>query len=76
MASRRQELTNEVIQRKENLWGRNEGRHGYSNIRSVRNIVKQQPSLALLQWAANATDAELMAAARSRDPDYEFLYYH
>lgn len=71
------ELSERVIARKEALWG--QGDRKYSPQRSARNVINppigNPPSPALLKWAANATDAELMAKAGNRDPDYGFLYY-
>lgn len=76
MASRH-ELTNAVIQRKEALW-HTEG-HKYNDRRSVENVVygvgkNGPPSMALLQWAANAPDDELMRKVAS-SPEYSFLFY-
>ena len=79
MADSRQSLTDRVIQRKQAIWGDTEGRHGYSNNRSIHNVIRspngKRPSLALLKWAANATDAELIAAAHQGGV-YSFLFYH
>jgi hypothetical protein len=73
----RRELTQQVLSRKENLWG--QGDRPYNPQRSARNISTGAgnglPSIALLQWAANASDDELINAASSRDPDYGFLFY-
>jgi hypothetical protein len=75
----RQYWTETVINRKEELWG-DSGRYNPQraahNVRS--GIVKNHfdpPSLALLQWAARASDDELEMAIRSGDPDYAFLFY-
>jgi len=73
----RRELTAAVIQRKESLWG--SGDRPFNPQRSARNVTSKpgggQPSIALLQWAANATDDELMLAAGNQDKEYAFLYY-
>jgi hypothetical protein len=36
----------------------------------------KEPSIELLKWAANASDADLIEAARSGGDKYGFLYYH
>lgn len=74
----RHELTLQVLDRKEHLWGK--GDRPYNPQRSAQNIISgvkggNPPSIDLLQWAANATDAELIHAAGSQDPDYGFLFY-
>jgi hypothetical protein len=73
----RHELTLEILQRKERIWG--QGDRPYNAERSAKNIVYgvhgNEPSIDLLRWAANATDDELIGAAQSRDDDYGFLYY-
>jgi hypothetical protein len=73
----RRELTSAVIQRKESLWG--SGDRPYNPQRAARNVRNQpgggQPSIALLKWAANASDDELILAVSNQDPDYAFLFY-
>lgn len=75
----RHELTLAVLERKETLWG--QGDRSYSPQRSAQNVISGPkngngpPSIDLLQWAANATDAELLAIVGSKDPDYDFLFY-
>lgn len=73
----RHDLTMQVLDRKEALFG--QGDRKYSPQRSAQNIISgasgNPPSIDLLKWAANATDAELLAAVGNRDPDYDFLFY-
>lgn len=75
--STRHELTVAVMRRKESLWG--SGDRPFNPQRSAQNIIKNPktgdaPSIELLQWAANATDAELYAVIAT-DDDYGFLFY-
>jgi hypothetical protein len=72
----RHELTNAVIERKEALW-KTEG-HRYNDRRSAENVVygvgkNGPPDIALLKFAANATDAELLTVINR--PEYSFLFY-
>jgi hypothetical protein len=72
----RHELTNAVIERKERLW--DDSSHKYNARRSAENVVygvgpNGPPDTALLRWAANATDAELLGAVTR--PEYSFLFY-
>jgi hypothetical protein len=73
----RGELIKQVIERKERLWG--QGDRVFNPQRSARNVVQgiggHKPNIALLRWAANATDDQLVGAASSRDIDYGFLFY-
>lgn len=65
-----------VIDRKNRMWGR--GDRQFSPQRSAKNVqtgAGNPPSMAMLKWAAYASDSELINAASSRDPDYGFLYY-
>lgn len=72
----RHELTLKVLERKESLWGN--GDRKYNAERSAKNLVygsgDKEPSIALLKWAANASDAELVSAVSSGG-DYGFLFY-
>jgi hypothetical protein len=73
----RHELTLQVLERKEQLWG--SGDRKYSPQRSAQNIISgargNPPSIDLLKWAANASDAELMRTVGNGNPDYDFLFY-
>lgn len=73
----RHELTLAVVAKKERIFGK--GDRKFSPQRSARNVAYgiggKEPSLALLRWAANATDAEIMRAVGNRDSDYAFLFY-
>lgn len=66
----------QVINRKEEIWG---GTGRYSPQRAARNVRQginhNPPSLALLRWAATAPEDDLYDAIRSGDPDYAFLFY-
>jgi hypothetical protein len=74
----RHELTLQIMERKERIWG--QGDRPYNPQRAATNIVEgvpkgNPPSMDLLRWAANATNAELISAVHSRNPDYAFLFY-
>jgi len=74
----RHELTLAVLERKEQLWG--SGDRKYSPQRSAQNIIdggptKNPPSIDLLRWAANASDADLLRTVGNGNPDYDFLFY-
>lgn len=69
----------QVVNRKEEIWG-DSGRYNPQRAaRYVRNGVDKNnpnpPSIALLQWAATAPEDELQMAIRSGDSDYAFLFY-
>lgn len=73
----RHELTLAVVGRKEELWG--SGDRKYSPQRSAQNVISgasgNPPSIDLLRWAANASDADLLRVVGSKNPDYDFLFY-
>lgn len=73
----RHELTLAVIARKEEIWNKEDRK--YNDRRSVENVVygvgqNGPPSMALLQWAANASDEDLQRVIGS-NPKYSFLFY-
>jgi hypothetical protein len=76
-ARSRHELTKIVVERKEHLFG--QGDRKFNPQRSALNVVHgvpkgNEPSMALLRWAANATNAQIMAIVGTNS-DYAFLYY-
>ena len=72
----RHELTVAVIEKKERIFG--SGDRKFSPQRSARNVVHgiggKEPSMAMLRWAANATDEQIMSVV-GNGGDYAFLYY-
>jgi hypothetical protein len=73
----RHELTLAVLEKKERLFG--SGDRKYNPQRSAQSIIRnpktnEPPSMAILKWAADAPDEELIQAVGS-DDDYAFLYY-
>lgn len=74
----RQALVRRVARRKERLFGSSHKWNGRKNYDYVRLGYdgKHPPSNALLRWALNASDDEIMSALESRDEDYSFLFYH
>jgi hypothetical protein len=74
----RQALVRRVARRKQQLFGTSPKWNGRRNIKVVNEGAdgKHPPSIARLQWAIDASDAELMEALESRDIDDSFLFYH
>jgi hypothetical protein len=71
--TKRSQLTQKVEQRKQELFGDSPR---WNKERSDRAIREKPPSLALMRWALEASDEDIINAIR-QDPDtYRFLCYH
>lgn len=73
----RHELTLAVLEKKERLFG--SGDRKYNPQRSAQSIIinpktHKMPSMAILRWAADAPDEQLIQAVGT-DDEYAILYY-
>lgn len=71
--AKRSTLTRQVEQRKQELFG---DRPRWNKERSDRAIREKPPSLALLRWALEASDEDILDAIRESPETYRFLGYH
>lgn len=71
--SERQRLINVVNIKKERLFGASPK---WNPTRARANMMKYAPSMASLQWAADADDEELWDAIRESPAEFAWLGYH
>jgi hypothetical protein len=71
--SKRKQLTQQVEQRKEQLFN---DRPRWDKGKSDRAIREKPPSIAMLKWALNASEEDIVDAIREDSETYRFLCYH
>jgi hypothetical protein len=72
-AAERKRLTQEMIRKKEQLFG---DRLKFNGRRSSEIFAKKPPSLAKLRWAVAADEGELIDAIREDSETFAFIGYH
>lgn len=72
-ANRRNMLLRQFEQKKEQLWG---NRPRWKKERANMSLRKSNPSMALLRWALEADEEELLDALRDDRETYRFIGYH
>lgn len=80
--NKRQKLMQDFVAKKQRLWGalqneyRRNGRRRYDPNRAVENVRDGKMSNALLEWALDADEGDLLDALREDPETFAFIGYH